>query len=214
MAKKEASIVTLIVALTAITICAAMALSGVYILTKEPIKQINIQKNSKAKLDVLTGFDDATGSYKEVKIKSDVTEDSLVVSLAFNADSTLFGAAVATHTKIAFSGRFDIMVGFNAKGEIINTEVLKHNETPGLGDKIDKKKHNFPLIFVGLNPATPLQVKKDGGTIDAITAATISSRAFCDAVNRAHTAFEEAKKTVPDNQNQLETNTETEVTNE
>lgn len=69
------------------------------------------------------------------------------------------------------------------------------NETPGLGDKIDKSKSSFPEQFVGKNPGqSSIQVKNDGGDIDAITAATISSRAFCDAVNRAYTAFLKAKE--------------------
>jgi electron transport complex protein RnfG len=68
--------------------------------------------------------------------------------------------------------------------------VISHAETPGLGDKMEKKKGSFSLQFSGKNPAVyQLSVKKDGGDVDAITAATISSRAFCDAVNTAYQAF-------------------------
>jgi len=96
---------------------------------------------------------------------------------------------------MGFSGRFDIMVGFDHEGNIFNTEVLSHQETPGLGDKMDKKKSDFPLQFTGKNPETNnLAVKKDGGEIDAITAATITSRAFSDAVNNAWKAYQIALK--------------------
>ena len=79
------------------------------------------------------------------------------------------------------------MVGLLADGSISNTAVLAHKETPGLGDKMDIAKSDFPAQFIGKNPAEfKLSVTKDGGDVDAITAATISSRAFCDAVERAY----------------------------
>lgn len=79
------------------------------------------------------------------------------------------------------------MVGFLPDGTIHNTAVLEHKETPGLGDKMDIRKAPWSEQFRGKNPAEyRLQVRKDGGDVDAITAATISSRAFCDAVQRAY----------------------------
>ena len=90
-----------------------------------------------------------------------------------------------------FSGKIELMVGFLDDGTIENTAVLMHKETPGLGDKMDQKKSDFSLQFIGKNPVDfKLKVKKDGGDVDAITAATISSRAFCDAVQRAYDVFE------------------------
>ena len=88
------------------------------------------------------------------------------------------------------------MVGILPDGEINNIVVLKANETPGLGDKIQKSKSNFSNQFNGKNPDHfALKVKQDGGDVDAITAATISSRAFCDAVARAYEIYlEEIKK--------------------
>jgi len=189
MAKKENSILPLIVALTCVTMVATAALSCVYIATKEPIEKIKIEKDNAAKTMVLPGFDANSGIFTIIKALPDGLKDSLTVSLAY-MNNQLFGAAVSTHTNIAFSGRFDIMVGFDPDGNILNTEVLGHQETPGLGDKIDKKKDKFPLQFEGKSPGNkPLTVKKDGGDIDAITAATITSRAFCDAVNNAYKAY-------------------------
>ena len=87
------------------------------------------------------------------------------------------------------------MVGLDAEGKVLGTAVLKHSETPGLGAKITDTESHFIQQFVGMNPAAnPLKVKKDGGDVDAITAATISSRAFCDAVNRAVAAFNQVKE--------------------
>jgi electron transport complex protein RnfG len=192
MAKKEITLFQLFLSLTCITVVAAALLSAVYIVTKEPIEKIKIEKNNAAKLAVLPGFNIETGTFTEMNLFSEELNDSLVVTLAY-LDDELFGAAVATYTSKAFSGRFDIMVGFDKEGNILNTEVLEHQETPGLGDKIDKKKSAFPLQFVGKNPnPKTLAVKKDGGDVDAITAATISSRAFCDAINNASKVFQKA----------------------
>ena len=82
------------------------------------------------------------------------------------------------------------MVGFSPEGEIINISVLDHKETPGLGDKMQKDKSEWSNQFNGKNPANDnLVVTKDGGLIDAITASTISSRAYCDAVQRAYDIY-------------------------
>ncbi len=193
MAKKESTLWQLVLSLTTITALAAVALTVVYSLTKEPIKAIEIEKNNKAKMDVLPGFDLNKGKFVDTKVKLEAIEDSIAMTLAYQ-DNVLFGAAVQTFTNMAFSGRFDIMVGFDIDGNILETAVLSHKETPGLGDKIDKSKSDFPLQFIGLNPATDqLVVTKDGGPIDAITASTITSRAFCDAIVTAHKAFTVAK---------------------
>jgi electron transport complex protein RnfG len=81
------------------------------------------------------------------------------------------------------------MAGFNTDGSVYNITVLQHQETPGLGSKMDEP--TFKDQFKNINPTKIiLKVKKDGGQIDAITAATISSRAFCDAVQRAYNTLE------------------------
>ena len=82
------------------------------------------------------------------------------------------------------------MVGLLPDGSINNISVLEHKETPGLGDKMQKSKSTWSDQFNGKNPANyKLKVTKDGGDVDAITAATISSRAYCDAVQRAYDTF-------------------------
>ena len=82
------------------------------------------------------------------------------------------------------------MVGFNVDGTIKGISVLSHTETPGLGDKIEPSKSSFSAQFEGKDPQNfKLVVKKDGGDVDAITASTITSRAYCDAVTLAWEAF-------------------------
>ena len=100
------------------------------------------------------------------------------------------GYAVESMTKNGFSGVIRLMVGFAPDGQILNIRVLEQAETPGLGTKMVGAGNPLEKSFVGRNPAQmKLGVKKDGGDVDALTAATISSRAYTDAVARAHKAF-------------------------
>jgi electron transport complex protein RnfG len=111
-------------------------------------------------------------------------------NLAFDADGNFQGAAVKT-SEGGFGGKIDMMVGFAADGTIKGTSVLSHAETPGLGANMTGK---FKDQFVDKNPADfRLIVTKDGGDVDAITAATITSRAFSKAVDKAYQAFEANK---------------------
>jgi electron transport complex protein RnfG len=114
--------------------------------------------------------------------------DSLDVYPAKN-DGKLVGYAVNTYTKKGFSGNISLMAGFKPDGTIVNITVLEQKETPGLGTKMTESQ--FKDQFNNKNPSLfNLKVKKDGGPVDAITAATISSRAFCDAVQRAYNTLQ------------------------
>ena len=191
MTAKKESLLRLVVVLTAIALVAGQALTGVYALTKDPIETAQAAKKQEALNKVLPGF---KGEIKDITTK-DADGEDILVHLAVNPDGSLFGAGVETYTKKAFAGRFDLMVGFDNTGTILNTEVIKAGETPGLGDKINKDKSDFALQFSNRNPKDfKLVVKKDGGDVDAITAATISSRAYCDAVQRAYDVFMKVKE--------------------
>ena len=192
MAKKD-SIWRLAIVLTCISLLAALALTGVYALTKGPIELGQKEKKEKALQAVLPDYE---GTVRDTIIV-DADNEEIPVHLAIGKDGELCGAGIETYTKKAFAGRFDLMVGFNAEGVIVNTEVIKSGETPGLGDKINKDKegNGWAQQFNHQNPADfQLVVKKDGGDVDAITAATISSRAYCDAVQRAYDIFMKVKE--------------------
>lgn len=191
MAKKESTLTQLALTLTIITVIAGVALASVYSVTKAPIDAAQQAKKDQAIAKVLPGF---KGELKDCKYLIEGDKDSITVHLAYQ-DGELVGAAVETYTGKAFSGRFDIMVGINAEGNISGTSVLKHSETPGLGAKIEDSESNFIKQFEAKNPETfSLKVKKDGGDVDAITAATISSRAYCDAIERAFIAYNNVKE--------------------
>jgi electron transport complex protein RnfG len=114
--------------------------------------------------------------------------DSLEIYPA-KKDNTIVGYAVNTYTSKGFSGNISLMAGFKPDGTIISITVLDQKETPGLGTKMTESE--FKDQFNDKNPSEfKLKVKKDGGHVDAITAATISSRAFCDAVQRAYNTLQ------------------------
>lgn len=190
---KNNSIWRLVVVLTCISLLAALALTGVYALTKGPIEKGQREKKENALKAVLPEYQ---GTVRDTIIV-DADNEEIPVHLAIGQNGELCGAGIETYTKKAFSGRFDLMVGFDADGSIVNTEVIKASETPGLGDKINKDKegNGWAQQFNHQNPADfKLVVKKDGGDVDAITAATISSRAYCDAVQRAYDIFMKIKE--------------------
>ena len=106
--------------------------------------------------------------------------------LAGHAD----GTAIETEVD-GFGGKFRVMVGFDAEGNILGYEILEHQETPGLGSHMEHwfKNADKPGQNIIGRKAGKLAVSKDGGDVDAITAATISSRAFLKAINQAYADF-------------------------
>lgn len=189
MAKLQSTFTNMVLSLTLIALVAAGALGGVYLLTEEPIAQQKEQKQQNAIGNVLPQADNMTLAEPE-------QSNGYIIYRAY-ADDIFIGAAVETETD-GFGGKIKLMVGFDAEGNIVNYEVLEQTETPGLGTHIVEwfktDKNNQSVL--GLNPANAnLTVKKDGGDVDAITAATISSRAFLLAVRNAYSAYAGADPT-------------------
>ncbi|MBE9468470.1 MAG: RnfABCDGE type electron transport complex subunit G [Bacteroidetes bacterium] len=186
MAKKKSSLVNMVFTLFVITLVASAALGYIYELTIEPISQMKESKKLQAIKIVVPDFNN-NPSADMYKISTFDGTDSLECYPA-KKDDELVGTAVKTYTKNGFGGLVWLMVGFKTDGTINDISVLEQNETPGLGTKMTSPK--FKNQFKEKNPEQfKLTVIKDGGDVDAITAATISSRAFCDAVNRAYQSF-------------------------
>ncbi len=175
--------------LTLFVIClvASAAVGVVYGMTKGPIAAAKAAKTTSAIGQVLPGFDNNPGESKQ-----EVERDGgmLTVYTAKKGDQVA-GYAIETFSNKGFGGQIRLMVGFLPDGSISKIETLSHTETPGLGDKIERRKNPaFSVQFEGKNPDSfVLKVTKDGGDVDAITASTISSRAYSDAVERAYEVF-------------------------
>lgn len=102
--------------------------------------------------------------------------------------SKITSVAMKTYSDNAFSGRLELIVGFLLNGTITDYKVISHKETPGLGSKITEEK--FARQLRGFNiEKQNLKVRQDNGDIDAVTSATISSRAVLDAIRRAYDSY-------------------------
>ena len=180
----------MVVALLVIAAVSGGVLGLVYGMTKDTIAMVDQKKNEAAIQAVLPLEGEITYKADTLKYTYEGVDLTFPCNLAYDANGTFQGAAVKT-SEGGFGGKIDMMVGFAADGTIKGTSVLSHAETPGLGANMTGK---FKDQFVDKNPALyKLTVTKDGGDVDAITAATITSRAFSKAVDKAYQAFEANK---------------------
>ena len=135
-------------------------------------------------------------------------------NLAYDANGNFQGAAVKT-SEGGFGGKIDMMVGITVDGIIKGVSVLSHSETPGLGANMDKVLvGQFANQKPGDNFSFEVTKTKEEGKVDAITAATITSRAFTKAVEKAYQALEANKAQFMNNAPAEEIVTEAEETNE
>ena len=195
MAKKvQSSFINMVLTLAVITVVASLALGSIYNLTLEPIAAAKKAVRERAIKLVVPPFD-SLNSFKvqipvdpNLKDQGNGGQDSLVFYQALSNGETV-GFAVQTFSNQGYDPtQIQIMVGFSPEGVIDSTVVTQQKETPGLGTKMTGEKFNGQ--FAGKDPAKfNISVTKDGGEVDAITASTISSRAVCDALNRAYRTF-------------------------
>ena len=162
--------------LTGVCLVCAAILGGIYALTFEPIRQAN-ENILKASLSAVLPEGVEIGALETAAADGVSYEYYPAVK-----DGEAVAYAVKTST-IGFGGPLSLMVGVLKDGTVYNTSVLTCNETPGLGAKC--KEPGFQSQFQGFGPDKNLKVTKDGGDVDAITASTITSRAYTLAVSNA-----------------------------
>ena len=180
----QSSFKNMTICLFAICIVCSGLLAGVYALTKAPIDAAAKAKNEAAIKEVLP--DSAVTIEEERTV--DFEGASYAYNLAYDEQGNTVGCAINV-APVGFGGPIAIKVGFDVNGVICNTKVLSQAETPGLGAKCVESA--FSDQFRGFNPAEKkLAVKKDGGDVDAITASTITSRAYADGLLLATKVFQ------------------------
>jgi electron transport complex protein RnfG len=180
----KSSLKNMVLVLFCITLISSACVGLVNMITVDPIARAKEAAVKAALAEVLPEFD-ATE-------KSEHTADELLI-IAHKAtkDGKVVGYAIESQTKKGFSGLVRLMVGFDTKGTILNVNVLEQAETPGLGANMTEEGNPILASIKGkVASKLNLTVKKDGGDVDALTAATISSRAYADAVARAYEVFE------------------------
>ncbi|WP_227625701.1 RnfABCDGE type electron transport complex subunit G [Geofilum rubicundum] len=207
----------MVLTLLIVTAIAGSSLGFIYQLTKAPIEAAATAKQQEAIELVMPGFDNDPAA-EMYEIQSD--EGFVLKVFPAKKEGEFIGAAIESVTNKGFSGEIRIMVGMKPNGDIVNYQILEHKETPGLGTQMDdwfkpaeagaeeKSRSAFFDAFYGIkakaeggedtksiigkNPGTSrLTVRQDGGEVDAITAATITSRAFLHAVEVAYKTFTE-----------------------
>jgi len=178
----KSTLLNMTAVLFGITLVASAGVGAVNMITAEPIAQAEQAAKTAALNGVLPAFDETAA------------EMPITVYTATKGGQ-LAGYAVESMTKNGFGGAINMMVGFTPDGEVINVNVLKQAETPGLGTKMADADNVLLRSVKGQKLEEKklvngkLAVAKDGGDVDALTAATISSRAYVDAINRAWMAY-------------------------
>ena len=195
MKKLESSLLNMVLVLTSVAVIMGGILAFVNHLTEGPISD----QKAKALADgikTVLACDDLTVTATDT-VRQNVAGKELtyIIYQTKDAKGNDLGAAVESTTG-GFGGDLKVLVGFDPEGKILGYTLLEHAETPGLGAKADKwfqKGEKGDII--GKSPAEPLVVSKDGGQVDAITASTITSRAFLLAVNNAYNAYKATPET-------------------
>ena len=189
MKKLESSLLNMVLVLTGVAVVMGGILAYVNHLTEGPIAQQKEKALADGIKTVMVCNDIVVAKTDEVKQDVDGKELTYIIYQVKNAQGQDLGAAVQSST-MGFGGDLKVLVGFDPDGNILGYTLLEHAETPGLGAKADQwfqKGQKGDII--GKNPKEPLTVSKDGGQVDAITASTITSRAFLKAVNQAYNAY-------------------------
>lgn len=194
MKKLSSTLPNMLLSLMGVCIVVSGILAYLNYITKEPIAKAQVNAKIKAISAVTPAFDNNPFDERfKVLVPGEI--DSLTVYPARKGEE-LVGYAIETYTKSGFNGLISIMMGIDISGKLVDFSVLEIAETPGLGSKIPEwfrsegntSGHIKDVRGLDLPSEAPLKVYKDGGKVDAITAATISSRAFLDAINRGYQA--------------------------
>ena len=191
MKKLESSLINMLLVLVSVAVISGALLAWVNHVTAEPVRvqeELTLANGIKKVMgtELLTVVSDDT-----LKATFDNKEFSFVVHKTNDANEQFIGAAIES-TTLGFGGDMKILVGFDKKGELTGYTVLQHAETPGLGAKADtwfQEGGKGCIVGRQLDVNAPLTVNKDGGDVDAITASTITSRAFLKAINNAYAVY-------------------------
>ena len=189
MKKLESTLTNMVLVLTSVAVIMGGILALVNHFTEGPISEVNKKKTDDGIKAVMVCDNLTLAKTDTVTNSINGKEYTFIVYQVKDAQGKDLGAAVES-TTMGFGGDLKVMVGFAPEGTILGYTLLAHTETPGLGAKADKWfQKGEKGDIVGKSPAEPLTVSKDGGQVDAITASTITSRAFLLAVNNAYNVY-------------------------
>lgn len=183
----ESTLKNMVAVLFGITLVASAGVGVVNMITVEPIAQSKQAATTAALTEVLPPFDETTSE--------ELTIDEMPITVYTATKGGVVAGYAVQSMSMGFGGAVRMMVGFDPDGRVVNINVLEQTETPGLGTKMCDEGNPLLGSVKGQRLEDKqlvdgkLAVRKDGGDVDALTAATISSRAYVDAVNRAWMAY-------------------------
>ena len=189
----------MVLVLFSITAVAALLVALVNNITKDTIAETEQRNKDLAKLEVLPEFEGEA----ELEEKSRQIGDFNINVTEVKANGELVGYAVEAPSinKNGYGDRIYLMVGFverEGKTIVSGIKVISQKETPGLGANMLNPGNSLEQSIVGKSPAdVTFSVKKDGGSFDALTGSTISSRAYANAVETAYAGYLWAKGELP-----------------
>lgn len=182
----------MVLVLVGVAVVIGAVLAWVNNITEQPIAEKAQQTLAAGIKEVMNSTDIKVEDPDTVKMEIQGKESVFTIHNVYTTDGAYIGSAVES-TTMGFGGDLKVLVGFNAEGTILGYTILQASETPGLGAKADKwfQKDGKGNIIGKSLANGDLKVNKDGGDVDAITASTITSRAFLKAVNQAYTAYQD-----------------------
>ena len=180
------SLSAMIFSLVGVSVFSGLMLGFVYEQTKAPIQAAQNHMELEAITDII-GSDYDNNPFEDKTYIYDDNGNKLEFYPA-RKDGQIKAFAIKTFSNKAFGGKLELIAGFGINGKILGYKVVNSQETPGLGTKVSEA--DFAEQFRGLRPQSPaFNVRQDGGEIDAVTSATISSRAVIDAIRKAYNAY-------------------------
>lgn len=191
MKKLKSSLTNMVIVLTAVALVSGGVLASVNHATEGPIKEQNAKQLSEGIKTVMGNDQLVVSATDTVALVADGDTAHYIIHTANTKQGKMLGCAVESSV-MGFGGELKVLVGFDKKGTVLGYKILQSAETPGLGQKADKwfqKDGKGSIIGRKMNVKKPLTIGKEANDVDAITASTITSKAFIRAVNNAFSAY-------------------------
>lgn len=196
MEKLKSSFRNMSLVLVAVAVITGALLAFMNHITEEPIRIQADKVLSDGIKDVMCNNNIFVDSADTIVMENNDKKEVFVVYRILGRNRDNVGVAIESSV-MGFGGEMKVLIGFDAKVKILGYTILQSSETPGLGTKADKwfaEGGKGNIIGHDMSDGKPLVVKKDGGTVDAITASTITTRAFLKAVNQAYSVYADYQK--------------------
>lgn len=169
-------------------LCTAIS-AGIFFLTKDKIDAVMAAQQRELLLQVIPQYYFNNNLLESAVIPQDKNLEGIQKIYFAKKDGNVSAYAYETTAPDGYSGNIRLLVGLDPKGEVLGVRVIEHHETPGLGDKIERRISHWILGFtnqqINEHNLSEWAVKKDGGKFDQFSGATITPRAVVNQTKRS-----------------------------